>query len=119
MANKLNNMARYAFVAGGIFTGGEIWPVDTAGLSGTYWLSRIGNWQDGLTRTPKTLAATRASGRHWAWYGGDLAWAGELAKYPTLDATTLNHTSAYNSAALLDAAVLGRSARHKGKHSTR
>jgi hypothetical protein len=82
---------------------------DTAGISGTYWLSRAANWQDGLVRSIKVLAATRGNGRHWMWYGADLAWDSEIAKYPTLDATALCHPSAYNGAALLDAAVLWRS----------
>jgi hypothetical protein len=110
MGNKVNTVAKYPFLVGGVFTGGRIWPADTTGLSGNYWLSRVSNWQDGLLRALKMLVATRGNGRHWMWYGNDLAWDGELAKYPTLDATTLNHPSAYNAAALLDAAVLWRNA---------
>ena len=38
--------------------------------------------------------------------------AAEIAKYPTLEATTLGHPSACNAAAMLDAAVLWRNPRY-------
>ncbi len=109
---KVNVLAKQSWAAYGVYVAGQFWPADTAGISGTYWLSRLHNWQEGVTRSVKVLEATRGIGRHWMWYGCDLAWAGELAKYPTLEATTLNHPSAYNAAALLDAAVHWRNPRY-------
>ncbi len=112
ISRKLEVLAKRRLLAYGVLASGRLWPADTAGISGTYWLSRFSNWKDGLTRSLKLLAATRGNGRHWMWYGGDIAWAAEIAKYPTLEATTLNHPSAYNAAALLDAAVLWRNSRY-------
>jgi hypothetical protein len=112
ISQKLGVLAKQQFLAYGVFAGGRFWPADTTGISGIYWLSRAANWQDGLVRSAKVLAATRGNGRHWACYGADLAWASEIAKYPTLEATALCHPSAYNGAALLDAAVLWRSSQY-------
>jgi len=112
VSHKINTLAKESYAAYGVYVAGIFWPADTEGISGTYWLSRLHNWQEGLTRSLKVLEATRGIGRHWMWYGCDLAWAGELAKYPTLEATALNHPSAYNAAALLDAAVHWRNPRY-------
>jgi len=109
---KLGALAKQGNQAFGVIAGGRYWPADTTGISGTYRLSRANGWKEGLTRALKALVATRSSGRHWMWYGGDLAWASEIAKYPTLDATTLSHPSAYNAAALLDAGVFWRTSRY-------
>ena len=112
VSRKLTYLARQQLLAYGRVAAGRFWAADTAGISGVYWLSRWGNWKEGLTRSVKLLAATRGNGRHWMWYGGDLAWDAEIAKYPTLEATTLGHPSACNAAAMLDAAVLWRNPRY-------
>jgi len=112
ISNKLGALNKRPFVAYGVIARGRYWVADTTGISGIYWLSRSNNWKDGLTSSTKILTATRGAGRHWIWYGCDLAWASDIAKYPTLEAAALKHPSACNAGALLDAAVLWRNAQY-------
>jgi hypothetical protein len=109
---KLGALARQSYLACGAIVNDEFWATDTAGLSGTYFLGRFGQWRDELMLPVKILAATRGLGRHWAIYGCDAAWGSGPTKYQVLDVTSLGHPGAYNAAALLDAAVLWRDARY-------
>jgi hypothetical protein len=110
LAAKLSVVDQRGEFAFGRFSKGRFLPADPGGLSGAYWIGRAGNSEAVLTRAVTALLATRGTGRHWMMYGCDLGWTNDLAKFPTDDQATLGHPGAWNGAALLDAAVLWRSA---------